>query len=52
VNIVIALLIALDIAKAFGQSTLFGLLLLIGIGYPILGFGNYRYIGPPVPATA
>jgi len=49
VNIVIALLVAIDIAKSFGQSTVFGVVLLFllgGIGYLILGFGNYRYLGP------
>jgi hypothetical protein len=49
VNIVIALLVAIDIAKSFGQSTVFGVVLLFllgGVGYLILGFGNYRYLGP------
>ena len=49
VNIVIALLLAIDIAKSFGQSPAFGVILLFllsGIGYLVLGFGNYRYIGP------
>ena len=49
VNIVIMILIAIGVAKAFGQSAAFGvflLFLLCGIGYLILGFGkNYRYIG-------
>jgi Family of unknown function (DUF5684) len=55
VNIVIALLVAIDIAKAFGQGAGFGVVLLFllsGIGYLVLGFGNYRYIGPPAHATA
>jgi len=50
VNIVIMLLVAMDMAKAFGQSQAFGIVLLFllgGIGYLILGFGNYRYLGPP-----
>ncbi|MGA3024058.1 MAG: DUF5684 domain-containing protein [Bryobacteraceae bacterium] len=54
VNIVIALLVAIDIAKSFGQSPVFGVVLLFllsGIGYLVLGFGNYRYIGPAA-ATA
>jgi hypothetical protein len=49
VNIAIAIVVAIDIAKAFGQSALFGVLLLFvlsGIGYLVLGFGDYRYIGP------
>jgi Ca2+/Na+ antiporter len=54
VNIVIAIIVAIDVAKAFGQSAAFGfflLFLLCGIGYLILGFGDYRYQGP-VAATA
>jgi hypothetical protein len=59
VNFVIAIVVAIDVAKSFGQSALFGVLLLFllsGVGYLILGFGNYRYVGPaaaaPTPATA
>lgn len=59
VNIVIGILVAIDIAKAFGQSAAWGVILLFilsGIGYLVLGFGNYRYIGPQggtaVAATA
>jgi hypothetical protein len=51
VNIAIAIVVAIDIAKAFGQSAAFGfflLFLLCGIGYLILGFGNYRYQGTTV----
>jgi hypothetical protein len=60
VNIVIAAIVAMDVAKAFGQSAAWGfvlLFLLLGIGYLILGFGNARYVGPVagsltrVPAT-
>jgi len=58
-NFVVAIVLAIDIAKSFGQSAVFGVLLLFllsGIGYLILGFGNYRYIGPPAagptPVTA
>jgi len=50
VNIVIAIVVAIDVAKAFGQSAMFGFFLnflLGGIGFLILGFGNYRYVGPP-----
>jgi hypothetical protein len=48
VNLVIAILIYIDLAKSFGQSTGFaiGLLLLAPIFWPILGFGSARYIGP------
>lgn len=49
VNFVIAILIALDMAKAFGKGTGFGLgLVFLGfIFYPILGFGSAQYVGPP-----
>jgi hypothetical protein len=55
VNIVINIIVAIDIAKAFGQSGVFGFFLnflLGGIGYVILGFGNYRYLGPQTQAMA
>jgi hypothetical protein len=48
-NVIVAVILAIDVAKAFGQSPVFGivfLFLLSGIGYLILGFGNARYIGP------
>ena len=50
VNFIIAIVVAMDVAKAFGQSALWGFLLLFllgGIGYLILGFGSARYLGPP-----
>jgi uncharacterized protein DUF5684 len=49
VNIAIGIIVAIDVAKSFGQSAVFGIVLLFllgGIGYLVLGFGNYRYIGP------
>jgi len=49
VNIVISLILAIDIAKSFGQSPVFGVVmlwLLSAIGYLVLGFGSARYIGP------
>ena len=49
VNIVVSILVAIEVAKSFGQSAAWGvvlLFLLCGIGYLMLGFGNYRYIGP------
>jgi hypothetical protein len=55
VNFIISAVVAIDIAKAFGQSGVFGFFLnflLGGIGYVILGFGNYRYLGPPNQAMA
>lgn len=46
--VVIVLLIALDMAKCFGKDNGFGIgLWLLGIVfYPILGFGDARYVGP------
>jgi Family of unknown function (DUF5684) len=57
VNIAFGILLAIDIAKAFGQGAAFGVVLLFllsGIGYLVLGFGEYRYVGAPelVPVTA
>ena len=49
VNLAMAIVVAIDVAKAFGQSAVFGVILLFllaGIGYLVLGFGNYRYVGP------
>jgi len=49
VNIVIALIVAIDVAKSFGRSAAFGVLLLFFlnvIGFLILGFGKSRYLGP------
>jgi hypothetical protein len=54
VNLIVMIVVAIDIAKAFGQSAAFGFFLLFlfcGIGYLMLGFGNYSY-GGPVTATA
>ncbi len=48
-NIVVAAIVCMDFAKAFGQSAVFGivfLFLLGGIGILILGFGSARYQGP------
>jgi len=53
VNFVIAVLVAISLAKAFGRTTAFGvvmLFLLSGIGYLILGFGSDKYVGVPAAA--
>jgi hypothetical protein len=53
VNFVIAIILALDLAKAFGQSGAFGFFLLFlfsPIGYLILGFGSASYHGPAATA--
>ncbi|MBB6113073.1 DUF5684 domain-containing protein [Mucilaginibacter lappiensis] len=47
-NIVVAVWVTNLLSKSFGQSEGFtiGLLLLSFVFYPILGFGNYQYLGP------
>ncbi|HTW96024.1 MAG TPA: DUF5684 domain-containing protein [Tepidisphaeraceae bacterium] len=47
VNLVIAIIVGIDIAKRFGKGTGFGVgLALLGfIFYPILGFGSAQYQG-------
>lgn len=47
-GIVIAFIVAIDLARSFGKGTGFGvgLALLGGVFYPILGFGDARYVGP------
>jgi len=47
VDIVIAIIVSIDIAKNFGKGTAFGLGLafLSFIFFPILGFGDARYLG-------
>lgn len=47
VNIVANILVSIDLAKAFGRSSGFGigLAFLAPIFYPILGFGNSQYKG-------
>ncbi|WP_414663972.1 DUF5684 domain-containing protein [Horticoccus sp. 23ND18S-11] len=51
VSFVIAIFVAIDIAKAFGKSAGFGVgLAFLGpIFYPILGFGDATYRGQSVP---
>jgi uncharacterized protein DUF5684 len=45
VNIVAAIIISIDVARKFGQGTVFGVLLALFpfIFYPILGFGSAQY---------
>jgi|ERR1700692_872256 Family of unknown function (DUF5684) len=47
VNFIILIIVAIDIAKAFGKGVGFGigLILLPFIFYPILGFGSAQYQG-------
>ena len=51
VNFVVGIIVAIDVAKAFGQTAMFGFFLLFlfaVIGFLILGFGNYQYRKPAV----
>ena len=54
VNLVIGILVAIEIAKKFGQTAGFGvgLALLPFIFYPILGFGEARYQPEAIPRPA
>ena len=53
VSLVIAIIVSLEVAKAFGKGTGFGvgLALLSPIFYPILGFGDATYQGSAPAAT-
>jgi hypothetical protein len=48
VNIVIAILVMIDLAKSFGKGGGFAVVLVLfsAIGLMILGFGSARYLGP------
>lgn len=48
VNLVIAIIVVVDLAKSFGKSVGFamGMLFLGFIFYPILAFGSAQYVGP------
>jgi hypothetical protein len=54
VNIIIAFILAWDLAKSFGQSLMFaiGLMLLGFIFYPILAFGPATYKGPSASGSS
>lgn len=49
VNIIVALIISIDLAKHFGKSTVFGVVglwIFSVIGYLMLGYGDAEYVGP------
>jgi hypothetical protein len=54
VNLIIAIILSIDIAKRFGKGVGFavGMILLPFIFWPILGFGSAQYQGAAAPATA
>ena len=48
VNIIVSAIVAIDLAKAFGKSSTFGIVglwLFSIVGYAMLAFGNATYIG-------
>jgi len=54
-NFVVAIVLALDMAKAFGKSAafgIFGLFFFSFIGYMMLGWGDAKYVGGGTEATA
>ncbi len=53
VNLVIAILVSIEVAKRFGKETGFGIgLALLGfVFWPILGFGDAQYGGAPASAA-
>jgi hypothetical protein len=46
VSFIIAIILMVDLAKSFGKSGAYALLMFIGIGYLMLGFGDAKYVGP------
>jgi hypothetical protein len=54
VGLVFLIIIAVDLAKSFGKDGGFAVLLILlpFIGYPILAFGDARYLGPAALAGA
>ena len=52
VNLIVAIIVTIDLAKSFGKDVIFalGLIFLGFIFVPILGFGDAEYQGPAVAA--
>lgn len=51
IPVIVAPFVAVDLAKSFGKSTWYGVVLvffLFFIGLPMLAFGKARYVGPSV----
>lgn len=54
VDIVVWLIVSMDIAKSFGKSAAYGIILLFllsGLGFLILGLGDAQYKGPAASIT-
>jgi len=53
VNLIVAIIVANDLSKSFGQGVGFtlGLIFFNLIFLLILGFGNYKYVGPGAQIT-
>jgi hypothetical protein len=53
-NVILAILLYIDVAKSYGKGAGFGLGLafLSPIFFPLLGFGDARYLGPAAAAGA
>jgi hypothetical protein len=49
VNVIVGIMVAFDIARAFGKGAMYGIgLAFFGfIFYPLLGFGDAHYVGVP-----
>ena len=54
VNVIVAIILCIDLAKSFGKGVGFGIgLALLGIiFFPILGFGSAQYQGPSAGGSA
>lgn len=54
-NVIVSIIVAVDLAKSFGKSEMFGVIglwLFSIIGYLMLGFGKATYNGPSVTPAA
>ena len=52
VSLVVVILLNIEIAKAFGQGAGMGILMCLGIGWLMLGFGSAQYVGRGGMASA
>lgn len=55
VNLVISFIVAIDLARVFGRSNIFGVValwLFSFVGYLMLAFGKAKYVGPANSAPA